>query len=60
MAFDVLITDEAFADLDAIAGSIKLSSLATARKWVAAIIGTIKTLKEMPRPAPIGVRVGRA
>jgi hypothetical protein len=36
MAFDVLITDEAFADLDSITDFIKgSSSLETARKWFA-------------------------
>ena len=49
MAFEVLITDEAFADLDAITGFIKhRASVDVARKWFGAIIGTIETLKEMP------------
>ncbi len=44
MVFDVLITDEAYADLDAIAGVIRRnSSVEAARKWFAAMVGTIET-----------------
>ena len=56
MAFEVLITDEAFADLDTITGFLKRqASIDTARKWFGAIIAAIETLKEMPgrcTPAP--------
>ena len=49
MGFEVQITDEAFGDLDAIAGFIKSqASIDIARKWFAGIIGTIETLGEMP------------
>ena len=45
MAFEVLISDEAFADLDSITGFIKRQgSIDIARKWFAGIIGTIQTL----------------
>ena len=54
MAYDVLITNEAFADLDAITGFIiQESSLETARKWFAAIIAAIDTLREMPGRCPL-------
>ena len=42
MGFEVQITDEAFGDLDAIAGFIKRqASIDIAREWFAGIIGTI-------------------
>ncbi len=48
MGFEVQITDEAFGDLDAIAGFIKRqASIDIAREWFAGIIGTIETLGEM-------------
>jgi plasmid stabilization system protein ParE len=54
MAFDVLITDEAFADLDAITDFIKhQASIDMARKWFGAIIVAIETLKEMPGRCPL-------
>jgi plasmid stabilization system protein ParE len=54
MAFEVLITEQAFADLDAITGYIKEnSSLERARKWFSAIVGTIETLRELPARRPL-------
>ena len=54
MAFEVLITDKAFADLDAIMGFITgEASIDIARKWFAAILGTIETLGEMPARCPL-------
>ena len=54
MAFEVLITDEAFADLDTITGFLKRQgSIDIARKWFGAIIGAIGTLKEMPGRCPL-------
>ncbi len=64
MAYEVLITDQAFADLDSITGFIKSqASLGVARKWLAAILGTIDTLREMPGrcpPAPDAEELGDA
>jgi plasmid stabilization system protein ParE len=52
MAFEVLITDQAFADLDLITGFIKgQASIAIARKWFASMIGAIESLGESPRAA---------
>lgn len=49
MAFDVLITDEADADLDSIASYVRRQDgEAAARKWFASITASIKSLKEMP------------
>ena len=49
MAFDVLITDEAFRDLDEISGFIRTnSSLDRGRKWFASITASIISLREMP------------
>ena len=49
MAFEVLITDEAFADLDLIAAFIKRqASINIARKWFAGIVNAIESLGEMP------------
>jgi len=49
MAFEILITNEAFADLDLIASFIKRqTTIEVAGKWFAAIIGTIETLGELP------------
>ena len=49
MAFDVLITDEADADLDSIADYLtRKDGRAAARKWFASIITSIESLKEMP------------
>lgn len=54
MAFEVLITDEAYADLDTITGFLKRqASIDIARKWFEAIIGAIETLKEMPGRCPL-------
>jgi len=54
MAFEVLITEQAFDDLDAIAGYIKEnSSLERARKWFTAIVATIETLQELPARRPL-------
>jgi plasmid stabilization system protein ParE len=54
MAFELLITDEAFADLDTITGFIKRqASIDIARNWFGAIIGAIETLKEMPGRCPL-------
>ena len=54
MAFEVLITDKAFADLDAIMGFITgEASIDIARKWFAAILGAIETLGEMPARCPL-------
>lgn len=53
MAFEVLITDEAFADLNTITGFLKRQgSIDIARKWFEAIIAAIETLKEMPGRCP--------
>ncbi len=44
MAFEVLITDEAFGDLDAIVGYIEAnSSLERARMWFDSIVRNIQT-----------------
>ena len=49
MAFDVLITDEAFRDLDAISGFIRTnSSPDQGRKWFDSITANILSLREMP------------
>src|SRR3954464_655779 len=54
MAFEVLITDAAFADLDGIIGFIKQgSSLESARKWFAAVLASIDTLQQMPGRCPL-------
>jgi len=49
MAFDVLIADEAFRDLDAISGFIRTkSSIDQGRKWFDSITANILSLREMP------------
>jgi len=53
MAFEVLITDQAFDNLDAITDFIKKnSSMERARRWFASMVQAIETLKEMPRRCP--------
>ena len=56
MGFEVLITDEAFDDLDVIAGIIQRQTTPeNARNWFDEIIDAIETLGEMParcRQAP--------
>jgi len=45
MAFEVLLTDEAFADLDSITGFItRQASIDVAGKWFASMIGAIESL----------------
>ena len=54
MAFEVLITEQAFDDLDAITRYIKEnSSLERARKWFTAIVVIIGTLQELPARRPL-------
>ena len=54
MGFEVKITDEAFADLDVIAEFIKRkASVDIARTWLAAILNTIESLREMPGRCPL-------
>lgn len=55
MGFEVHITDEAFGDLDVIAGFIKYQAgINIARKWLAGIIATIWTLGQMLLCKPVG------
>jgi plasmid stabilization system protein ParE len=59
MGFEVLITDEAFADLDSIASFIRAhASIDVARKWFAAIVSAIETLEEMPSRCPLAPEAG--
>jgi plasmid stabilization system protein ParE len=54
MAFEVLVTDEAFADLDGITGFIKENGgVEPARKWLAGMLAAIGALAEMPGRCPI-------
>ena len=54
MAYEVLITNEAFNDLDLITGFIaSQSSIEIARRWFAEMIGSIETLREMPSRCPL-------
>jgi plasmid stabilization system protein ParE len=54
MAFEVLITDKAFADLDVITAFIKRqASINIARRWFAAIVNAIESLGEMPARCPV-------
>jgi len=60
MAFEVLITEQAFDDLDAITGYIKEnSSLERARKWFTAIVATIERLQELPAQRPLAEESAR-
>lgn len=54
MAFEVLITDEALADLDSVAGFMKRkANVVTAQRLLASIIASIETLQEMPARCPV-------
>ena len=54
MGFEVLITDEAFGDLDSMTGFIKSQATAgIARKWLTSILTVIGTLEEMPSRCPL-------
>jgi plasmid stabilization system protein ParE len=54
MAFDVLVTDEAFADLDSLAEFIRCqSSIEVSRKWFSSMIDAIASLSAMPDRCPL-------
>jgi len=54
MAFEVLVTDEAFADLDTLAEVIRIrSSIGVSRKWFSSIIAAINNLSAMPERCPL-------
>ena len=54
MGFEVLITDEAFGDLDSMTGFIRSQATAgIARKWLTSILTVIGTLEEMPSRCPL-------
>ena len=54
MGFEIVITDEALADLDSITGFLKRTAgLNPARKWFSSIIGAIETLADLPSRCPI-------
>jgi plasmid stabilization system protein ParE len=54
IAFEVLITDEALADLDLLTEFIRASgSVDTARKWFAGMYAAIESLTEMPARCPL-------
>lgn len=54
MAFEIVVTDEALADLDSITGFLKRTAgLNPARKWFASIVTAIGTLEELPARCPI-------
>jgi plasmid stabilization system protein ParE len=54
MAFDVLVTDEAFADLDSLAEFIRSqSTIEVSRKWLSSMIGAIDSLSAMPDRCPM-------
>ena len=54
MVFEILVTDEALADLPAIAGVIRDNgSPLEANRWLEAIAGRIASLRSMPERCPI-------
>ena len=54
MAFDVLVTDEAFADLDSLAEFIRSqSSVEASRRWFSSMIDAIDSLSAMPDRCPL-------
>jgi plasmid stabilization system protein ParE len=54
MAFEVLVTNEAFADLDTLAGAIRSrSSIDVSRKWFSSVIAAIDSLSAMPERCPL-------
>jgi len=54
MVFDVLVTDEAFADLDSLTEFIRSqSSIEVSRRWFSSMIGAIDSLSAMPERCPL-------
>jgi hypothetical protein len=54
MAFDVLVTDEAFADLDSLAEFIRSqSSIEVSRRWFSSMIAVIDSPSAMPERCPM-------